>query len=346
MMTRRLGGISLLVGTLAFLISGTGRANAGTMTLTQDGINAQFNLSTFASGFPFDPTNNVGPLGIAFPAGGGVLVTTVNGDIRLFSSQSDGQNASSALVTYHYGNTNGISNAAGLAQVGNSIYLAQQGKSSLAQINPDGTLNQTLISGLLSHATGIVANPTNGLLYISTANGASGSLYQVNPATGTWGVFKSGDFDGLTITPDGTKLYAASGDHVVGFDLASGNQIFTSGFIAGSPDGIALGMGNLAGNLFVNTNGGTVVEVNLSTQAQTVIASGGSRGDFVTAAPDGSLLLTQTDSILRLTPPAGGSFVVPVGGGDPSTPEPSSLALLGLGGFALLAWRRWQSFTG
>ncbi len=86
-------------------------------------------------------------------------------------------------------------------------------------------------------------------------------------------------------------------------------MVFQSGTIATGPDGIALGTGPVAGNLFVNTNGGTVVEVNLKTAAQTIIASGGSRGDFVTVDPNnGTLLLTQTDRIMRLVP---GVFVVP-----------------------------------
>ena len=76
----------------------------------------------------------------------------------------------------------------------------------------------------------------------------------------------------------------------------------------------------------MNTNGGTVYEVNLTTKAQTLLASGGSRGDFVTVDPNGTLLLTQTDRILRLTSAAGGGFV-----GGNAVPESSDLALLGLG---------------
>src|SRR5207244_6509507 len=91
--------------------------------------------------------------------------------------------------------------------------------------------------------------------------------------------------------------------------------------------GLALGTGVLAGNLLVNTNDGRVVEINLASHLQTEIASGGSRGDFVKVDPNnGTLLLIQSDSIIRLTPPAGGGF-------EGAVPEPSSLTIFGL--FAL-----------
>ena len=117
--------------------------------------------------------------------------------------------------------------------------------------------------------------------------------------------------DGLAFDPSAGILYAAfdAGGRVQGFNITTKAVVFDSGTIAGGPDGIALGKGPVAGNLFVNTNGGTVVEVNLATAAQTVIASGGSRGDFVTVdANNGTLLVTQSDRIMRLTP---GVFVIP-----------------------------------
>jgi hypothetical protein len=94
-------------------------------------------------------------------------------------------------------------------------------------------------------------------------------------------------------------------------------------------DGTALGAGTLAGNIFVNTNAGTVVEVNLTTLARTLIATGGTRGDFVTVDPtNGTLLLTQTNQIFRLTAPPGGSFG--------AVPEPQTLTIFGLIGLGLL----------
>ena len=120
------------------------------------------------------------------------------------------------------------------------------------------------------------------------------------------------DADGLTISGDGRTLYAAVGrEHVLGFDTTTKAQAFDSGTIS-FVDGPALGIGSLAGKIFANVNDGTVWEVDLATSSQTLIASGGSRGDLVAVDPsDGTLLLTQTDRILRLHgPPPCGQFGV------------------------------------
>ena len=103
-------------------------------------------------------------------------------------------------------------------------------------------------------------------------------------------------------------MAAAAANSVLGYDTTTGALVFNPGTV-NSSDGTAVGTGALAGNIFANTNDGRLVEINLSTTAQTVIASGGSRGDFVKVDPsNGTLLLTQSDSILRLT---GGVFSVP-----------------------------------
>ena len=74
---------------------------------------------------------------------------------------------------------------------------------------------------------------------------------------------------------------------------------------------------------------GNLYEINLTTQAETLIATGGSRGDFVTVDPmTDTLLVTQNDSILRLT---GATFAVP---------EPTSLVMLGNGVLGIVASSR------
>src|SRR5215470_3344737 len=64
-----------------------------TLTLTAAGRAAGFGLSTFATGFPVRSSDGVGPLGVVFPASGGVLVDDGLGNVRLFPSDTDGQDA-------------------------------------------------------------------------------------------------------------------------------------------------------------------------------------------------------------------------------------------------------------
>ncbi len=339
MRTPRLPGRTVIVATVLGLLLGvSGRAHAD-LALTQAGIDQGFALSTFASGFPtgFNTSYGpVGPLGIAFTPSGGVLVSDDPGNVRLFPTDTNGQKAGMAPVGQNYG----MGNAAGLTQMGNRIYMTQQANGAVVQVNPNGTLSQTIVTGL-PHATGIVANPVTGQLFVSTADvGASPQVFLVDPATKTANLFVKAQLDGLTISPDGKTLYGASGSGtVVGYDTATGKLVFQSGVIPGHVDGVALGAGTLAGEIFANTNAGTVVEVNLTTGAQTIIAQGGSRGDFAVVDPNpnqNSVLLTQSDSVVRLAPPPGGGFVPGVG---PDIPEPSSLALIGVGLAALVGWR-------
>ena len=165
-------------------------------------------------------------------------------------------------------------------------------------------------------------------------------IYQVDPIAKTAVPFASASVDGLSLSADGSVLYGAGvggadEGHILGFSTTTGAQVFDSGFIPDDIDGTALGTGALTGDIFANTNGGTVYEVNLATKAQTLIADGGSRGDFVTVDTNNdTLLLTQTDRILRLTPGNGGGFV-----GGATVPESSDLSLLGLGLPALLGLR-------
>jgi hypothetical protein len=320
------------------LIANTPAPVRAGMVLTDAGVATGFHLTTFADGFPFDQATSAGPLGIAFTPGGGVMVTDFPGNVRVFPNDTDGQSAASVPVAQNYGK----SNAAGLAVVAGNYYMAQQANGDLVQVNTNGTYNGVLVAGI-PNATGVIAlNPVNGHLFVDTV--LDNEIFDVNPFTRTKTLFVNAQADGLAVNATGTILYAAlrgvNIEHVVGFSLSTGQLVFDSGDIPGDVDGIAIGTGLLAGNLFVNTNAGTLVEINLTTLAMETIAKGGSRGDFVMADPDGSLLITQTDSVLRLTPPPGGGLGGP-GGGEIS-PEPASLILLGIGFLCLTGygWRR------
>ena len=190
------------------------------------------------------------------------------------------------------------------------------------------------------HDAGLAANPTNGHVFLSIRDaGVPDRIVDFDPVSKTSVTFKNNvSADGISFSPDGKFLYAALLDtsHILGYRVADGLQVFDSGAIAGA-DGCVAGSGKLAGFLFVNTNDGRVVQIDLMVSTQTVLASGGSRGDLVAVDPfDGSLLLTQTDKILRLSPPAGSGFAVPApvvsgvaNGADFSTTvAPGSLASL------------------
>jgi len=288
----------LLLFLLATGLSGTVHAD---MTLTAAGVAAGFTLTTFATNFPNTGAGGTGPVGIAFP-GSGVMVSDWPGNVRVFPSHADGQDAGAVSATAY-----GTANAVGLAQVAGKLYMAQNPMSRVVQLNPDGTLNQVIVGVFC--ATGLVADRFTGHLFVSSGC-SGGGIVSVDPVAKTATAFNSVLSDGLALSNDGLTLYAAdiTGHHVLGFDTTTKAQVFDSGVIS-FVDGIAVGSGVLAGKIFANTNFGEVWEVDLATSAQTLIASGGSRGDFVAADPsDGTLLVTQSDRILRLHPPAGGSF--------------------------------------
>jgi uncharacterized repeat protein (TIGR01451 family)/CSLREA domain-containing protein len=288
---------------------GGGSTSSGSLTLTQTAVSAGFNLTTFASGFP-SRSDGLGPFGVAFPSTGGVLVTDDGpaGDVRRFPTDTDGQSASNVTpVTY------GQPNLSGLAKLGNTIYMTQAQLNDVAQLNDDGTLNHVVATNI-TNADGITPDPLNGHLFVSEYDGP---IVEIDPVAGTSTVFANVNADGLDFDPITNTLYAAlySGaggpnNEIQGFNVATKAVVFDSGTVAGRPDGVVLGSGILAGNLFANTNSGTIVEINLATKAQTLIATSGSRGDFVTGDPNnGTLLVSQTDRLARLFPPAGGAFV-------------------------------------
>src|SRR5579863_1125822 len=85
-----------LVVVLACVWCGPARAD---LTLTAAGVAQGLSLSTYADGFPNDPASGggVGPLGVAF-VNGTVLVSDHPGNVRIFSTDTDGQHAGSAPV--------------------------------------------------------------------------------------------------------------------------------------------------------------------------------------------------------------------------------------------------------
>jgi hypothetical protein len=294
---------------------------SGALTLTVAATQAGFQLTTFASGFP--ENGAVGPGGMAFPSSGGVLVDDAAGNVRLFPTDTDGQNAASVPPTP---GSPGLADAPrGITSLNGLLYMALNSANEVVQVSDTGIV-QAVVARNIPGAIGITADPLNGQLFVSASNG----IYDVDPASQTATIFVNTIADGLSFDRSTNRLYAATASQVVGWDVQSKVQMFTSQMIAGNPDGIAVGTGGTAGFLIVNTNAGNLDLIYLPANSLSVIASGGSRGDFVTVDPNnGTLLITQSDRIARLIPPSGGTFVgnptpTPTGSPTPTgTPTPT-----------------------
>lgn len=297
--------------------------HGATLTLTPAGISDGFILTTFAT---IDPgaSGNVGPFGLGVAAGGNVLVSNYVNDTRYIFSDVDGRTTATALSAI----TPSGSSATAYATAGGQAYGAVNGQ--FVQFNSNGTVNHVLTGISQSPWFGMWGNPANGHILATTGQG---QIIDINPgANGGTGsakvVVATGlGYDGVTVSPDGAVVYVELNDHVNGYDISTGLKVFDSGLLSGGPDGIGVISSNniLNGDLVINFNGATVNAgfvglLNPATKALSVIASGGTRGDYV--APDttnGTLLLDYSDVVYRLA--CGPDCVI---GGPAPTPTPTS----------------------
>ena len=254
----------------------------------------------------FPTSGGIGPLGVAFPTTGGVLVSDYPGNLRLFPTDTDGQNAAN-IDPIKFGGSNAI----GLAELDGTIYMSQQSAADVVQLINNGASTQAIVSGIPG-ATGVLADPFNNLLYVD--RGASAApIYVVDPVAKTANVFQNIAADGLSLSADGKTLYAAiegarqkpcpglrHHDQCHGFRLRGDRG--RAGWHR---------LGQRAGG------GKSVRQHEWRNSRRSEPGDGGPdhhclgrlARDFVTVDPnDGTLLVTQSDRIMRLVP---GVFAIP-----------------------------------
>jgi hypothetical protein len=335
-MNRLSSSASLFCIAAAALLTAVEPAHAS-LILNQAGIDLGFTLSTFVSGY----SASYGPLaqGIA-PNGHVVTGSLLNTRIYAFNDV-DGQTLGSAVSSVPYTCQTGNCNFA-MTTAGGQVYGAQLLGGIFYQFAENGSfapIPNLQAAGLRDYA-GMWANPVDGHLIASSNRG----LVDIDPVTGSFRVINTGLFpDGVSVSPDGTAAYLAIGGGVQSYSIATG-ALLNSFSVGGGPDGTGvINGGPLNGRVVVNNNNGTVVLLDPSKPVGDptriiVIASGGTRGDFV--SPDitnGTLFLSQNEQVARLSCGPGCS-IGSVQGGE--VPEPATFALFGSGLTAALLLRR------
>jgi hypothetical protein len=304
-------------------------AHAG-LSLTAAGIADNFTLTTFFTE-PAGGGNAYYDLSNA-PLSDGALVGVNFQQSQLVKySNVDGQTLGSAITQVSLPGVVNVATASGVTYAS----VLSGGYYSIA---PNLAATPVSVPGVAA-GYGLWANPVTGHLL---AAGSGTGLFDIDPLTGISVPIGPNDFfDGVTVSPDGKTAYAydANTGHILGFDisnLAAVTLVSDSGPLAGPPDGTGvISGGAFNGDIIVNANDGTVGLLDPSTNSYTIIASGGTRGDFASADPSGgTLFLAEFDATYRLGV-QGGSI------GSTTAPEPESLMLFGTALVSLgLTYRR------
>lgn len=290
------------------------------LILTAVGITDGFSLSVFASGI--SNNGSYGPMGTATTSSGNVLVTDFGGSppSTLSWMDVDGQTPGTALANSSVGTSNfGITNAQG------RIYAVDLFAGNIDLLNDDGSFNSVFLAlpgGTNGDGNGITTDPVNGHIYVDSGNG----INDIDPVTKAVRHVNNAIGDGITVSPDGNTVYVSGGGTVTGYSTITGAATGLSVSIAGADGvGVIQSTNMFNGYLVVNTNDGFVDLVNPTTAVVTIIANGGSRGDFVGVDNNnGTLFLSQTDSVDRLSCGPGCGFGLP-------TPEPGTIFLTVIG---------------
>ena len=321
---------------LALLFAFTTPSFSIPLTLTAQGTALGLTLTTFVSGYDF--RGIYGPISQGVGSNG-KIITGSAGDNKVYVlNDVDNQLLSDALFANPYTCQTGNCNFA-MATAGGQVYGAQAFGGIYEHFANDGTFTPIPnLQGLgLFGNLGVWGNPTNGHLIAGSNQG----LVDIDPVAGSYRVINPNLApDGVSVSPDGTLAYLEIGGTIQSYSITTGALLHTY-FTGHSPDGTGVVIGGpLNGDVIVNNNDGTLGLLDPSKadgdpDQFIIIATGGSRGDFVSAdTNNGTLFISQYEEVARLSCGPGCSI------GVASSPEPDTIALVGAGIAALAFGRR------
>jgi hypothetical protein len=308
----------LLAASAAVLCAGP--AQSATLTLTAAGTADGFTLTNVVTGLPAN--SGLGPLGVSLNGLGQIITYDYTTNQNYVFSNANNQTFAANLIS----SKTAQGGVPAYALAGGSVY---GGNGSLFKLNNDGTLAATY-SGI-PVSNGLWTNLSNGHLL---GAGSSGIIdITLTGGVPTFRVVTGNGSDGVTVSPDGKTVYTSG---VAGYNIATGAQTYATVGVPGSDGTGVITGGALDGDIVVNSNNGSLYLLD-KFGTSTLIASGGSRGDYTSPDyTDGSLFITQLDSIMRLSIAGGGI------GSPGAVPEPSTWAMmiLGFAGIGFMAYRR------
>nr|WP_013334799.1 CARDB domain-containing protein [Gloeothece verrucosa]ADN18050.1 YD repeat protein [Gloeothece verrucosa PCC 7822] len=251
-----------------------------------------FTASAFVTGIPSSGAN-IGPMAIVTLEDGSVIA-------------SGGSNRGSLFHIPPTGATNGEKQL--LSQLSTPIFdlaldengslWATTGGGALLRLNPTtGKIVSSYGDGLTQS---LAINSTTGLIYVTSGRG----IEVFDPIKETFTHLSDLRVGNLAFAPDGSLWAARWPDRgeIVRFDANGKPELMLKFDLP--VDSLAFGKKGTAleGLLFVSSNSGELLMVDLATRQSIKVAQGGSRGDNIETTKDGRLLISQSNQIDVFSP--------------------------------------------
>jgi hypothetical protein len=266
-----------------------------------------YSASDYATGFPFDSKNHWGPIGVAFDHSDNLYVGDYT-DRNVYRFQPGGGVAGPTTLLNYPPIPGGIKGMA-FTRSGH-LFLARYAARDVVELSQSDGAVLRRVAGGLQCPSGLAADPISDDLFLSGT--CTDKIVRISGfATGPGKVSTFATppccTDGIAFGPDGT-LYAAASGQVMKIDGTNSSTPGLTRSLAAVPgaDGIAVGrLGPNQSPFFaVNRTNGEVTRLDFSTTppSQSPILTGGSRGDFVAVSSRGCLVITQTNSVVKIVP--------------------------------------------